>query len=73
MKTPPKSKTANVTVVQLNDASPLETSSDASADSSPHLSDHQIDVAHSRGSSTDTTDSAHESVLSSASQTKHSA
>ncbi|KIM85507.1 hypothetical protein PILCRDRAFT_366536 [Piloderma croceum F 1598] len=66
MKTPPKSKMPNTAVVQLNETSPLETSSDASADSSPHPSDHQINVAHSRGSSTDST---HESVLSSASQT----
>ena len=69
MKTPPRSKVANAGVVQVNETSPLETSSDASADSSPHPSDHQINVAHSRGSSTDTTDSTHDSVLSSASQT----
>ena len=69
MKTPPKSKMPNTAVVQLNETSPLETSSDVSADSSPHPSDHQINVAHSRGSSTDTTDSTHDSVLSSASQT----
>ena len=68
IRTPPKSKMPNTTVVQLSEASPLEASSDASADSSPHPSDHQINVAHSRGSSTDTTDSTHESVLSSTSQ-----
>lgn len=67
MRTPPKSKMVNTAVVGLNEASPLETSSDASADSSPHPSDHQVGIAHSRGSSTDTTSSAHESVLSSAS------
>jgi hypothetical protein len=69
MRTPPKSNAVNTTVVQLSETSPLETSSDASADSSPHPSEHQINIAHSRGSSTDTTDSTHESVLSSASQT----
>lgn len=62
--TPSKSKRASAAVVQLSDGSPLETSSDASADSSPHSSDHQTGVAHSRGSSADTTSSAHESVLS---------
>lgn len=68
IQTPPKSKRPNAAIVQVNETSPLETSSDASADSSPHPSDHRINVAHSRGSSTDTTDSAHDSVLSSASQ-----
>lgn len=62
--TPPKSKRSNAAVVHLSDASPLETSSDASADSSPHPSDHQTGVTHSRGSSADTTSSIHESVLS---------
>jgi len=69
IRTLSKSKLPNSSIVQLNQASPLETSSDASADSSPHSSDQQINVTHSRGSSTDTTDSARESVLSSASQT----
>lgn len=65
MRTPPKSKKAQTA---LNQPSPLETS-DASADSSPHPPNHQLNVAHSRGSSTDTMDSTPESILSAASQT----
>lgn len=60
--TPSKVKMVNGAVVQVNESSPLETSSDASADSSPQASDHQSSVAHSRGSSTDATSSAYESV-----------
>lgn len=67
MKTLPQSQLA-AAVVQYNEASPLETASDASIDSSPHGSDHQLSPSHSRVSSTDTLDS-HESALSSASQT----
>ena len=66
--TPPKMKTP--AVVQLNEASPLETSSDVSGDSSPHTSVHQIPISHSRGSSTDTTvSSSQESAISGSSQT----
>jgi hypothetical protein len=67
--TPPQSKMAAASVAQLSEASPLESSSDASADS-PQTSDHQISISHSRGSSTDTTmSSSQESALSSASHT----
>ena len=52
MRTPPQSKISAAAVVQLNEASPLESSSDAS--DSPHSSDHPVDVSHSRGSSLDT-------------------
>ncbi|KII93382.1 hypothetical protein PLICRDRAFT_26628 [Plicaturopsis crispa FD-325 SS-3] len=55
IRTPPKNKMA---VVQVNEASPLETASDTSIDSSEHPSDHQITISHSRGSSTDTTASS---------------
>lgn len=68
IKTPPQSKLAVAAVAQYNEASPLETASEASIDSSPHGSDHQLSPSHSRVSSTDTLDS-HESVLSSASHT----
>lgn len=68
MKTPPQSKLAAAAVVQFNEASPLETASEASIDSSPHGSDHRLSPSHSRVSSTDTQDS-HESALSSASHT----
>lgn len=67
LKTPPQSKLA-AAVVQYNEASPLETASEASIDSSPQGSDHQLSPSHSRVSSTDTLDS-HESALSSASHT----
>jgi hypothetical protein len=67
--TPPQSKMAAAAVTQLSEASPLESSSDASADS-PQTSDHQISISHSRGSSTDTTmSSSQESALSAASHT----
>lgn len=66
LKTPPQSKLATATAVQYNDASPLETASQTSIDSSQH-SDH-ISPSHSRVSSTDTLDSR-ESVMSSASHT----
>ncbi|KAF7978926.1 hypothetical protein HWV62_44466 [Athelia sp. TMB] len=49
MRTPPKVKMGNV---GMNEGSPLETSSDASPDSSPNPSD---GIAHSRGSSTSST------------------
>lgn len=68
MKTPPQSKLAVAAVVQYNEASPLETASVASIDSSPQGSDHQLSPSHSRVSSTDTLNS-HESALSSASHT----
>ncbi|KAG9314592.1 hypothetical protein JVU11DRAFT_5394 [Chiua virens] len=68
MKTPPQSKLAATAVVQFNEASPLETASEASIDSSPHGSDHQLSPSHSRVSSTDTLDSQ-EPTLSSASHT----
>ncbi|THH18099.1 hypothetical protein EW146_g2827 [Bondarzewia mesenterica] len=61
MRTPPKSKMAATGVVQLQESSPLETSSDASLDSgsSPHASDQNLVLpSHSRGSSTDTTSSS---------------
>jgi hypothetical protein len=67
IRTPPKSIMPNGTVVPLNDGSPLETSSDVSADSSPV---HQMPVSHSRGSSTDTAiSSSQESAVSASSQT----
>jgi hypothetical protein len=70
IQTPPKSKLAAAAVAQFSESSPLETSSDASVDSSPHASDHQINISHSRGSSTDTTiSSSQESALSAASNT----
>ena len=63
--TPSHPKLATATVVQYNEASPLETASEASIDSSPQYSDHQISPSHSRVSSTD----SHESAMSSASHT----
>ncbi|KAF8446199.1 hypothetical protein L210DRAFT_3642460 [Boletus edulis BED1] len=70
LKTPPQSRLSGAAVVQYNEASPLETASVASIDSSPQGSDHQLSPSHShsRVSSTDTLDS-HESALSSASHT----
>ncbi|KAG6332480.1 hypothetical protein ID866_6609 [Astraeus odoratus] len=68
LKTPPQSKLSTTAVVQYNEASPLETASEASIDSSPQHSDNQISPSHSRVSSTDTLDS-HESAMSSASHT----
>ncbi|KAF8898413.1 hypothetical protein BD779DRAFT_1607228 [Infundibulicybe gibba] len=69
VRTPPKSKQRG-SVVPTYEASPLETSSSASVDSSPHQSDHQISISHSRGSSTDTTvSSSHESSGSAAGDT----
>ncbi|TFK41323.1 hypothetical protein BDQ12DRAFT_600759 [Crucibulum laeve] len=60
IRTPPKSKLASAAVAQ---ASPLDSSSNTSVGSSPHASDHQINISHSRGSSADTTiSSSHESV-----------
>ncbi|KAL0950810.1 hypothetical protein HGRIS_007574 [Hohenbuehelia grisea] len=68
--TPPKAKMASAAVVQLSETSPLETSSIPSVGSSPHPSEHQISISHSRGSSTDTSiSSSHESVLSGTSNT----
>ncbi|KAG0703138.1 hypothetical protein DFH29DRAFT_998759 [Suillus ampliporus] len=64
----PQSKLGAATVAPFNDASPLETASDVSLDSSPNTSDHQISPSHSRVSSTDTLES-HESAISSASHT----
>lgn len=56
MRTPPKSKLSS-SVPQLNENSPLDTSSNTSIGSSPHTPDHQLDIAHSRGPSTDSTTS----------------
>ena len=70
IRTPPKSKLASAAVTQLSESSPLETSSNTSVASSPHTPDHQINVSHSRGSSTDTTvSSSQESVVSVTSNT----
>lgn len=70
IRTPPKSKLATTAVAHLSDSSPLETSSDTSVGSSPHMPEHQISVSHSRGSSTDTTvSSSQESVASATSNT----
>lgn len=70
MRTPPKSKLAAAAVAQLSEASPLESLSNTSVGSSPHASDHQISISHSRGSSTDTTiSSSQESSISAASNT----
>ncbi|KAG1826240.1 uncharacterized protein BJ212DRAFT_1475570 [Suillus subaureus] len=66
--TSPQSKLGAANVAPFNDASPLETASDVSLDSSPNTSDHQISPSHSRVSSTDTLES-HESAISSASHT----
>lgn len=55
IRTPPKSKLATTAVNQLNEASPLDSSSNTSVGSSPHVPDHPI--SHSRGSSADTTNS----------------
>lgn len=61
IRTPPKSKIA--AVAHLSEASPLETSSNTSASSSPQASEHEIIISHSRGSSTDTTvSSSQESI-----------
>lgn len=65
IRTPPKSQLAAVAVAHMTEASPLDTSSNASVDSSPHASDHQISISHSRGSSTDSTlSSSHDSTAS---------
>ncbi|KAF5356020.1 hypothetical protein D9756_004204 [Leucocoprinus leucothites] len=56
MRTPPKAKLSS-SVPQLNENSPLDTSSNTSLGSSPHTPDHQLNIAHSRGSSTDSTNS----------------
>ncbi|KAJ3736897.1 hypothetical protein DFJ43DRAFT_384785 [Lentinula guzmanii] len=64
IRTPPKTKLASAV---LSDASPLETNSIPSTDSSPQTPDHQIVVSHSRGSSTDTTMSSQDSAMSSSS------
>ncbi|KAA1468531.1 hypothetical protein DENSPDRAFT_472297 [Dentipellis sp. KUC8613] len=63
MRTPPQAKraAAAAAVAQFNESSPLETSSDASLDSSssPHTSDQHLALPnHSRGSSADTTASS---------------
>ena len=50
IRTPPKAK---MPVAQLTESSPLDSSSNTSVGSSPHVSDHP--AAHSRGSSADTT------------------
>ncbi|KAF8971501.1 hypothetical protein BDZ97DRAFT_1244871 [Flammula alnicola] len=53
IRTPPKSKLASAAVAQISESSPLDSSSNTSVGSSPHVSDHPI--SHSRGSSADTT------------------
>ncbi|KXN83600.1 Zinc finger protein zfs1 [Leucoagaricus sp. SymC.cos] len=61
MHTPPKTKLSS-SVSQLNENSPLDTSSNTSLGSSPHTPDHQLNIAHSRGSSTDSiTSGSHDS------------
>ncbi|KAF8168268.1 hypothetical protein B0H34DRAFT_53432 [Crassisporium funariophilum] len=55
IRTPPKSKLAAVAVTNLNESSPLDSASNTSVGSSPHVPEHQI--SHSRGSSADTTHS----------------
>ncbi|KAH7915110.1 hypothetical protein BJ138DRAFT_1098115 [Hygrophoropsis aurantiaca] len=65
MRTPPQSKITAAAVAQYSESSPLETASEASIDSSPQNSDHQISPSHSRVSSTD----SHGSGLSSNSHT----
>lgn len=61
IRTPPKSKLSS-SVSQLNENSPLDTSSNTSLGSSPHTPDHQLNITHSRGSSTDsTTSGSHDS------------
>lgn len=55
VRTPAKSKLMAAAVAHINEASPLETSSSVSLGSSPHASENEISVSHSRGSSTDTT------------------
>ncbi|KAK7064516.1 hypothetical protein R3P38DRAFT_3165546 [Favolaschia claudopus] len=60
IRTPPKSK---LTSAQLAETSPLDTASIPSVNSSPLASDH-LGASHSRGSSTDTTVSSHDSVAS---------
>ncbi|GLB36440.1 putative zinc finger C-x8-C-x5-C-x3-H type (and similar) [Lyophyllum shimeji] len=63
IRTPPKSKIAAAAVAHLSEGSPLETSSNTSVGSSPHASEHEINISHSRGSSTDTTvSSSQESI-----------
>ncbi|KDQ54779.1 hypothetical protein JAAARDRAFT_348656 [Jaapia argillacea MUCL 33604] len=59
MRTPPQSKMSAVSLAQLHEASPLDTNSDVSGDSSsPHPLDQPLTTgSHSRGSSTDTTGS----------------
>ncbi|PPQ66103.1 hypothetical protein CVT26_010904 [Gymnopilus dilepis] len=52
IRTPPKSKLP-AAMNQLNDSSPLDSSSTTSVGSSPHVPEHPI--SHSRGSSADTT------------------
>ncbi|EAU93423.1 hypothetical protein CC1G_04402 [Coprinopsis cinerea okayama7 len=57
IRTPPKSKFASAGVAQLNSDSPPDVASNPSSNSSPHSSEHQISISHSRGSSIDTTSS----------------
>lgn len=53
IRTPPKSKIAVAAVSQITESSPLDSASNTSVGSSPHVPDQQI--SHSRGSSADTT------------------
>lgn len=53
IRTPPKAKLPAAAVAQITESSPLDSSSNTSVGSSPHVSDHP--VSHSRGSSADTT------------------
>lgn len=56
IRTPPKAK-LSPSVSQLTQNSPLDSSSNTSLGSSPQTPDHQLNTAHSRGSSTDSTTS----------------
>lgn len=69
--TPPQSKANTAAVVHLHETSPLETGSDDSLDSnSSHPRDQSLNlIAHSRGSSADTTASTHGGALSNNNQT----
>jgi len=61
IRTPPKAK-LSPSVSQLTQNSPLDSSSNTSLGSSPQTPDHQLNTAHSRGSSTDsTTSGSHDS------------
>ncbi|KAF7339948.1 hypothetical protein MVEN_01912500 [Mycena venus] len=67
IRTPPKSKLASA---QLAETSPLDTASIPSVNSSPLAPDH-IGVSHSRGSSTDTTESSSQDSVASNTMVAH--